>query len=125
MTNYTHIDILKPGTRAYRANALRMKITPWLETYGRRSFDNRHHYLEANVEYFEIKYRKAAFIAKPGNGYYLVWHGYDLPYGLDIWDPGRKLLNFQWDSDGLLLMLNFKSGDWDARLSGYLPTLQP
>lgn len=38
-----------------------------------------------------------------------------LPYGLDIWAPG-KVLNLEWDDGGEIVLVSFRSGDWEAKL---------
>lgn len=41
----------------------------------------------------------------------------NLPYGLDIWSAGRKVLNLQWsDDDRQVNLVTFKRGAWEASL---------
>ena len=40
----------------------------------------------------------------------------NLPYGLDIWIPGKKVLNLEWSDDGALEIISFKPGDWERTL---------
>jgi hypothetical protein len=40
----------------------------------------------------------------------------NLPYGLDIWAAGKKVLNIEWSSDGRVDVIRYKPGDWEQRL---------
>jgi hypothetical protein len=41
----------------------------------------------------------------------------NLPYGLDIWQcGGRKVLNIEWDEKGIVELVSYKPGDWEAAL---------
>ena len=39
-----------------------------------------------------------------------------LPYGLDIWDEHRKVLNVEWDEAGAVDVVSYKPGEWEFLL---------
>lgn len=38
----------------------------------------------------------------------------DLPYGLDVWHAGAKVLSVLWADSGILKVVGFARGDWEA-----------
>jgi hypothetical protein len=38
----------------------------------------------------------------------------DLPYGLDVWRAGTKVLSVLWADDGAFEVVDFVRGDWEA-----------
>ncbi len=38
----------------------------------------------------------------------------DLPYGLDVWRDGTKVLSVLWADDGAFEVVDFARGDWEA-----------
>jgi len=40
----------------------------------------------------------------------------DLPYGLDIWHTGNRVLRLRWSDDGALEMVEFARGGWEAEV---------
>jgi hypothetical protein len=45
-----------------------------------------------------------------------VLPGKNLPHGLDIWAPPRKVLNIEWSDDGDMLIVGYKAGPWEQEL---------
>jgi len=39
----------------------------------------------------------------------------NLPYGLDVWAP-KKVLNIEWDDKGAVVLVAFRTGEWEAEL---------
>ena len=38
----------------------------------------------------------------------------ELPYGLDVWHRGRKVMSLRWSDTGEVNLINFKGGEWEA-----------
>ena len=38
----------------------------------------------------------------------------DLPYGLDVWRAGTRVLSVLWADDGAFEVIDFARGDWEA-----------
>lgn len=53
----------------------------------------------------------------------------NLEYGLDIWEPGGKVFNFEWSQDdGELRIVAFKRGPWEdivLKRAHQVPTTMP
>jgi len=41
----------------------------------------------------------------------------NLPYGLDIWFAHKKVLNVEWNDEGLIKIISYRPGEWEDRLS--------
>jgi hypothetical protein len=37
----------------------------------------------------------------------------NLPYGLDVWHQGKKVLNLEWDDEGQFEVIAYKPGEWE------------
>jgi hypothetical protein len=50
--------------------------------------------------------------------YYLALLGgpEPLPYGIDLWHRRKKVLGIEWDEEGLVALVSFVPGDWEAQL---------
>jgi hypothetical protein len=44
-------------------------------------------------------------------------HRGNLPYGLDIWSPTRKVTNIEWDDKGAVEILGYYPGSWEDELA--------
>lgn len=47
----------------------------------------------------------------------LVGNKATLPYGLNVWLEGKKVLNLEWDEDGAVELISYKYGDWEILLA--------
>jgi hypothetical protein len=39
-----------------------------------------------------------------------------LPWGIDIWLSGHKVMNLEWGDAGRVDLVSFRGGDWEQRL---------
>ena len=42
-----------------------------------------------------------------------------LPYGLDIWFAHKKVLNVEWNDEGLIEIISYRPGEWEDQLSPF------
>jgi|SRR5580692_1125256 hypothetical protein len=40
----------------------------------------------------------------------------NLPYGLDIWFARKKVLNVEWNDEGLIQIRSYRPGEWEGQL---------
>jgi hypothetical protein len=52
------------------------------------------------------------------------YRGFSLPHALNIWTPSNKVLNIEWNDDGDILVIGYKSGGWHETLSAFLAHLR-
>ncbi len=45
----------------------------------------------------------------------------NLPYGIDVWYNGRKVMNIEWDDAGDFEVLSFRRGEWEAIFTTKIP----
>jgi hypothetical protein len=43
----------------------------------------------------------------------------NLPYGLDIWFAHKKVLNVEWNDEGLIEIISYRPGEWEDQLSPF------
>ena len=43
----------------------------------------------------------------------------NLPYGLDIWFAHKKVLNVEWNDEGLIRIISYRPGEWEDQLSPF------
>jgi hypothetical protein len=43
----------------------------------------------------------------------------NLPYGLDIWFAHKKVLNVEWNDEGLIKIISYRPGEWEDQLSPF------
>jgi hypothetical protein len=43
----------------------------------------------------------------------------NLPYGLDIWFARKKVLNVEWNDEGLIQIGSYRPGEWEGQLSSF------
>jgi hypothetical protein len=41
---------------------------------------------------------------------------WNLPYGLDIWTPQKKVMNIEWDDEGNVELVSLHRGAWELEL---------
>jgi hypothetical protein len=51
----------------------------------------------------KIRYKRTALGGKP-----------NLPYGLDVWYGGQKVMNVEWDDKGNKNVVSYRPGDWES-----------
>jgi hypothetical protein len=45
--------------------------------------------------------------------------GFPALYGLDIWFPRKKVLNVEWNDEGLIQIGSYRPGAWEGQLSSF------
>jgi hypothetical protein len=113
------------ATRLDRALNVRDAVLAWLLDNGRDEMLSGFRVRGGEVAPFRFIYRTpfsriplnglkprnfgdAALMQRRGPG--------NLPYALDVWWAGRKVMSLEWDHDGSLDLASFAKGDWDAQL---------
>jgi hypothetical protein len=51
---------------------------------------------------------------------YALLGGKNLPYGLDIWFARKKVLNVEWNDEGLIQIMSYRPGAWEDQLSSFV-----
>jgi hypothetical protein len=56
----------------------------------------------------KMRYKRTALGGKP-----------KLPYGLDVWYSGKKVMNIEWDDKGNRDVVTYRPGVWEAEIRRY------
>jgi hypothetical protein len=110
------------ATKLARALEIRANVLRVLPGLGEWRGEGKNRHLGAKIGSISVSYRTPfqALPKVPEQLRYMqaLLGGKDnLPYGLDVWTPEKKVLNLEWDDAGTVEIVSFKPGEWEGALA--------
>lgn len=110
------------ATKLARVLEIRANVLRVLRDIGEWSGEGHNRALGAKIGTISVSYRTPfqALPKVPEQLQYMraLLGGKDnLPYGLDVWTPEKKVLNLEWDDAGAIEIVSFKPGEWEGALA--------
>lgn len=111
-------------TRKERAIIIRDAILAWLPEHSTVEQIGGIRLAVASAGRFDIRYRTPftpfpALAPDTFQGAVLLQQSggkTNLGYGLDVHAPSGKVMNIEWEPSGLVELVSFRGGDWEAEL---------